>query len=68
MPGFRSAAAELPRTKLADALGIVPLMVDHDDAAYERAATRWVASLASERPSIGLQVLANDGEGPARIS
>jgi hypothetical protein len=43
-------------------------MADHDDAAYECAATRWVASLASERPNIGLQDLANDGEGPARIS
>lgn len=34
------------------------LMAADDDPAYERAATRWLARLASERPSIGLQDLA----------
>jgi hypothetical protein len=58
LPGVRSAAAELPRIKLAGALGIVLLMADQDDVAYERAASRWVARLASECPNIGLQDLA----------
>ena len=56
--GVRSAAAELPQINLADALAIVLLMAADDDPSYERAATRWLARLASERPSIGLQDLA----------
>lgn len=55
---MRSAAAELPQINLADALAIVLLMAADDDPGYERAATRWLARLASERPSIGLKDLA----------
>jgi hypothetical protein len=55
LPGVRSAAIELRQINLADALAIVLLMATDDDPAYERAATRWLARLASERPSIGLQ-------------
>jgi len=74
LPGVRSAAAELPRINLADALGIVLLMADDDDA-YERAATRWVARLASERPNVvhdlaatvgALQALAGARRAPRR--
>jgi hypothetical protein len=58
LPGVRSAASVLPQISLADALAIVLLMAADDDPAYERAATRWLARLASERPRIGLQDLA----------
>jgi hypothetical protein len=58
LPGVRSAAAELTQVSLADALAIVVLMAADEDPAYERAATRWLARLASERPAIGLQDLA----------
>jgi hypothetical protein len=55
---FDQRRLSCPRINLADALGIVLLMGDHDDPVYERAAFRWVARLASERPNIGLQELA----------
>ena len=55
---MRSAAIELPRINLADALAIVLLMAADEDPAYERAATRWLTRLASERPTVTLQDLA----------
>jgi hypothetical protein len=58
LSGVRAAASELPRINLADALAIVLLMAATEDPAYERAATRWLARLASERPTVTLQDLA----------
>ena len=58
LPGVRSAATELPRINLADALAIVLLMAADEDPAYERAAARWLTRLASERPTVTLQDLA----------
>jgi len=53
----RAAAAELPAVDLADALAICLLMGTRDDERYERAAVRWLARLALERPGIGLEDL-----------
>ena len=50
----RAAAAELPAVDLADALAICLLMSARDDERYERAAVRWLARLATERPGVGL--------------
>jgi hypothetical protein len=50
----RAAAAELPRIDLADALEVLLLMSARDDAHYDRAATRWLARFALERPSARL--------------
>jgi hypothetical protein len=57
LAGVRAAAAELPRLELADALAVCLLMGQRDDPAYERAATKWLARLALERPTIGLEEL-----------
>ena len=57
LAGVRAAAAELPHINLTDALAICLLMGQHDDARFERAATRWLARLALERPTIGLDEL-----------
>src|SRR5437870_814074 len=50
----RAAAAELPAVDLADALAICLLMSARDDEHFERAAVRWLARLALERPTVGL--------------
>src|SRR4051812_27589680 len=50
----RTAAAELPAVDLADALRICLLMSASDDERYQRAAVRWLARLALERPAVGL--------------
>src|SRR5579862_2437838 len=50
----RAAAAELPQISLDDALAVVLLMGERDDERYGRAAVRWLARLASERPAVGL--------------
>jgi len=50
----RAAAAELPAVDLGDALSICLLMSADEDERYERAAVRWLARLALERPSLGL--------------
>jgi hypothetical protein len=55
--GVRAAAVELPQVHLRDALGVVLLMADKHDDRYERAATRWLARLALERPAAGLDDL-----------
>ncbi len=57
LAGVRAAAAELPHINLADALAICLLMGQQDDARFERAATKWLARLALERPTIGLDEL-----------
>ena len=49
-----AAAAELPAVDLADALSICLLMSARDDERYERAAVRWLARLALERPGVAL--------------
>src|SRR3954469_16527418 len=50
----RTAAAELPAIDLGDALAICLLMSDRDDERFERAAVRWLARVALERPAVGL--------------
>jgi hypothetical protein len=54
LPGARSAAAELGRISLNDALSIVLLMAERNAAALDRAAARWLGRLIAERPAIGL--------------
>ena len=53
----RAAAAELPRVDLVDALAICVLMGAQGDERFERAATKWLARLALEHPSIALEEL-----------
>ena len=53
----RAAAAELPAIDLGDALAICLLMSERDDDRFERAAVRWLARLALERPALGLEDL-----------
>ena len=50
----RAAAAELPKIDLGDALAICLLMSARDEERFERAAVRWLARLAVERPAVGL--------------
>src|SRR3954451_12675020 len=50
----RAAAAELPAIDLGDALAVCLLMSVRDDERFERAAVRWLARLALERPAVGL--------------
>jgi hypothetical protein len=57
LAGVRAAAAELPHVNLVDALAVCVLMSRRDDPSYERAATRWLARFALERPSVGLDDL-----------
>jgi len=52
-----AAALELPQVDLVDALSIVVLMSINDDERYDRAATRWLARFALERPSARLEDL-----------
>ena len=54
---IRDAAAELPHVDLIDALRICLLMSAADDARFDRAATRWLARFALERPQVGLEDL-----------
>ncbi len=51
---IRGAAAELPQVQLHDALAILPVIAEHEPAKYERAACRWLARFALERP-VGLE-------------
>lgn len=53
----QSAALELPTVDLADALAILLLMSTADDERFDRAATRWLARFALERPSVRLEDL-----------
>lgn len=58
LAGARAAAAELGhQVNLVDALSIVLVMADHRDRRYERAAAKWLARLAYERPAVGLEDL-----------
>jgi len=52
-----AAAAELPRVALHDALAICLLMSDRDDERFERAAVRWLARFAIERPGVRIDAL-----------
>lgn len=55
LAGVRAAAAELGhQVNLGDALSIVLVMADYGDRHYDRAAARWLARLAYERPGVGL--------------
>lgn len=53
----QAAALELPAVDLADALAILLLMGSSDDERFDRAATRWLARFALERPSARLDDL-----------
>ncbi|TMM02395.1 MAG: hypothetical protein E6G10_10210 [Actinobacteria bacterium] len=56
--GVRAAAGELGRDiNLVDALAVVLLTAAHDDDAFDRAATRWLARFVYERPAVGLDEL-----------
>ncbi len=56
--GVRAAAAELGhRINLVDALAIVLLMAAKKDRGYDRAAAKWLARLALERPAVRLDDL-----------
>ena len=48
----RQAAAELPRVPLEDALTVVLLIARQEPERLERAAVRWLARLALERPKV----------------
>lgn len=54
---IRDAAAELPQVELVDALRICLIMSGEDDRRYDRAAARWLARLALEKPNVGLDDL-----------
>ena len=57
--GVRAAAAELGHAvNLVDALAVVLLMAARDDDAFDRAATKWLARFALERPAAGLTTCA----------
>jgi hypothetical protein len=45
-----TAAVELPRLELDDALEVLILMARDGDPRFDRAATRWVGRLLAERP------------------
>jgi hypothetical protein len=51
---IRDAAAELPRVDIVDALAVCLLMSAQRDPRYDRAATRWLARFALERPNVSL--------------
>ena len=51
---IRGAAGELPVVNLDDALAILPVIASEEPERYERAACRWLARLALERP-VGLE-------------
>ena len=53
----KAAAAELPQVGLTDALHMCLLMSSQADERFDRAATRWLARFAQERPSVGLDEL-----------
>ncbi len=55
----RTAAAELPRIELDDALAICLLIEDQDAERYERAAVRWLARLSLEVPTVRIEDLRN---------
>ena len=58
LAGVRAAAADLGhQVNLVDALSIVLVMAQGDDDRYDRAAARWLARLAYERPAVGLEDL-----------
>lgn len=58
LAGVRSAAADLGhQVNLADALSIVLVMANHGDRRYDRAAAKWLARLAYERPAVRLEDL-----------
>ena len=44
-----AAARALPEVSLTDALRILVVMAEKRDARYERAASRWVTRVATER-------------------
>jgi hypothetical protein len=52
-----SAAAELPRLDLGEALEVLLLMADQTPERYDRAAARWLGRLALERPATTLAEL-----------
>ena len=58
LAGARAAAAELGhQLNLVDALSMVLVMAAQGDRRYDRAAAKWLARLAYERPALGLSDL-----------
>lgn len=58
LAGALAEAPHLPRISTADALSLCLLFLEQAPARYDRAAVRWAARLALERPNIGLDDLA----------
>jgi len=58
----KTAAKELPRVDLEDALAICILMELQDDDAYERAAVRWLGRFALEAPAATMADLRTGAE------
>ena len=54
---IRSAAAELPRVGLPDALEVCLLMRDQDGRGFERAAVRWLGRFALEARNVTIEAL-----------
>jgi hypothetical protein len=54
---IRSAAAELPRVGLPDALEVCLLMRDQDRRGFERAAVRWLGRFALEARNVTIEAL-----------
>jgi hypothetical protein len=54
---IRTAAAELPRVGLPDALEVCLVMRDHDGRGFERAAVRWLGRFALESRSVTIEAL-----------
>lgn len=58
LAGLRAAAAELGhQVNLVVALSIALVMADHSDHRHDRAAAKWLARLAYERPAVRLEHL-----------
>lgn len=51
MPLIESAAAELPRVGVDDALAILIVLAQVGDPRFDRAAARWVGRLLTETPA-----------------
>ena len=54
---IRTAAAELPRIGLADALEVCLLMREERDGRFERAAVRWLGRFALEARNATLEAV-----------
>jgi hypothetical protein len=55
LDALRDVAREFPGViTLADALHVLPLMLDEDDSAFDAAAVRWIRRFTGECPGVTL--------------